>query len=314
MSRRSIYLVALLFVAGLLLFLPLPVPRTYALRTLEQAGHTPLFFLVTLTALTMLRGRARFTGWRLYLAAGTLGVCLGLLSEVVQRPLSRDASWEDVGADAIGTLLALALHALFDRAAMIRRWHRAVAVVVAIACLSFYLAPIVEMVRAYVHRNGQFPVLANFGSRTELYWTLTIGVRREIVDDALEVEFIAEPFPGLAFHEPVPDWRDWQWLIIDVSNPADEPLALGVRVHDEFHNWQYNDRYNRQFDLAPRERRVLKISLADIERGPRTRPMDMSKISNVTLFRAANSGSRKLRIHSMRLARDEGGDGVRAVR
>ncbi len=69
------------------------------------------------------------------------------------------------------------------------------------------------MARAYVHRNGQFPVLADFHSRIELYWTLSIGVNREIVDDALEVEFVADEFPGVAFHEPVPDWRRYRTLV-----------------------------------------------------------------------------------------------------
>ena len=30
-------------------------------------------------------------------------------------PLARDASWEDVGADALGVICALAVFALFDR-------------------------------------------------------------------------------------------------------------------------------------------------------------------------------------------------------
>lgn len=310
MSRRSIYLVALLVVSALLLFVPLSIPSTYFARTIENAGHTPLFFIVTMTALVMLRGNPRFPGYRLYVVAGIIGVGTGFLSEVVQRPLARDASWEDVRADALGAILALAVHALFDRATIFRRWHRVLALAVAAGCLLVYVSPIYAMVRAYVHRNGQFPVLASFHSRTELYWTLSIGVRREIVDEALEVEFVAEQTPGLGFHEPVPDWRAWDWLLIDVSNPESEPLALGVRVHDEDHNLQYNDRYNRQFDLAPHERRTLKIGLDEIRRGPRTRPMDMARISNVTLFRGATTGSRKLRIHSLRLARDEGDAGA----
>ena len=46
--RRLIYLSALFVLAGLLLFVPLPIARTYAGQTIENAGHTPLFFLLTL--------------------------------------------------------------------------------------------------------------------------------------------------------------------------------------------------------------------------------------------------------------------------
>ena len=286
----------------------LPIPPTYAGRTIENAGHVPLFFLVTLAVIYVLRGYPRFSlgahaATRLYLFAGLAGIGAGFLSEVIQRPLRRDASWEDVIADAIGVVCALAAHALFDRRSGLRRWHRALALGVVIACAAIYLAPIVAMTRAYLHRNGQFPVLADFRSRSELYWTMNLGTRREIVDDVLEVEFLAASFPGLSFHEPVPDWRPYQSLVIDVENPGSAPLDLGVRVHDRRHTHQFNDRFNRHFVLAPGERKVLRIPLEDIRRGPRSRLMDMQQISDVTLFRGDTEGSRQVRVHGMRLER-----------
>jgi hypothetical protein len=300
-QRRLLHLFALFLVAGLLLFVPLPIPPTYAGRTVENAGHTPLFFLVTLGVIYVLRGDPRFIGWRLYLVAGAVGLGMGFLSEVIQRPLARDASWEDVGSDALGTICALATHAVFERLSGLRPWHRSLALAVAVGCVVIYVTPIVAMARAYLHRNAQFPVIASFDSRLELYWTLSIGVRREIVDQALEVEFVAEETPGIGFHEPVPDWRAYRWLLLDVENPATESLRLGVRVHDDHHNRRFNDRFNRGYDVAAGERKTVRISLDDVRRGPRTRPMDMAHISNLTLFRGANTGSRRLRIHSIRL-------------
>ena len=78
-----------------------------------------------------------------------------------------------------------------------------------------------------------------------------------------------DEFPGVAFHEPVPDWRRYKILVIDVENPGDAPLKLGVRVHDRLHNRMYNDRFNRNFELAPKERRNLRILVEDIRHGPR---------------------------------------------
>ncbi len=306
MSRRLLYLLALLVFAGALLFLQLPIPPTYAGRTIENAGHVPLFFLVTLAIIYVLRGYPRFNsgpfaGVRLYVYAGLAGVGAGFLSEVIQRPLRRDASWEDVFADALGAVSALAVYALLDRRNALRRWHRVLAFCVVLACTAIYLAPVATMARAYLHRNGQFPVLADFRSRSELYWTMNIGTRRAIVDDVLAVDFLAADFPGLSFHEPVPDWRPYKALLIDVENPAAESLNLGVRVHDRRHNWQFNDRFNRQFELAAGERRLLRISLDDIHHGPRTRLMDMHQISDITLYRGKPSGSRQVRVHAMRL-------------
>ena len=288
-------------VAGLLLFVPLPIMPSYASRTIENAGHAPLFFLLTIGLMFVLRDDRRLQGVRLYALVGLVSAGAGLLSEVIQRPLARDASWEDVGADVLGVIVGLAVYALFDRRITLRRWHRVVAVLVAISCIAILVEPIVRMARAYVHRNGQFPVLADFHSRLELYWTLSIGVNREIVDDALEVNFGAEEFPGVAFHEPVPDWRSYKTLAIDVENPDPEPLRLVVRVHDRRHNRMFSDRFNRNFTLAPAERRTLEISLEDIRNAPRGRLMDMANISDITLFKGTSGGSLRLRIHSLRL-------------
>jgi hypothetical protein len=118
---------------------------------------------------------------------------------------------------------------------------------------------------------------------------------------ALEVELGADEFPGVAFHEPVPDWRGYRTLIIDVANPAAEPLDLVVRVHDRYHNRTFNDRFNRNYPLAAGERRTLRISLEDIRHGPRQRLMDMAHISDITLFRGGYTGSRQMRVYSLRL-------------
>jgi len=300
-QRRLLYLLILFLIAALLLFVPLPIQPTYAGRTIENAGHTPLFFLVTFGVLFVMREHPRFQGVRLYALAALVGAGAGFFSEVIQKPLARDASWEDVAADVVGVILALAVHALFDRRAKLPTWQRLGVVAVAMSCVAIFLTPIVRMARAYVHRNGQFPVIADFHSHIEKYWTLSFGVNREIVDDALEVDLFADEFPGVSFHEPVPDWRGYRTLIIDLENPAPEPLHLGVRVHDRRHNYNFNDRFNRRYDLQAGERRTLRIALEDIRHGPRHRLMDMAHVSDITLFRGEKSGSRRLRVYSVRL-------------
>ena len=62
--------------------------------------------------LSILRHDFRLDGPRLYLLAGCIGAIAGVLSEIIQRPLRRDASWEDVFADCVGVMLGIALFAL----------------------------------------------------------------------------------------------------------------------------------------------------------------------------------------------------------
>jgi len=300
-SRRLIFLCTFVLLAAALLFVPLPIPPTYAGRTLENAGHTPLFLIATFAVFFVLRHDLRIEGARLYALAGLIGVGAGLLSEIIQKPLRRDASWEDVFADAVGVACALALAALFDRRAAIGRGTRLAASLVALACFFVYLEPIVSMARAYLHRNGQFPVLADFSSSTELYWVVGYGINRDIVRGALDVEFDADTFPGLSLHEPVADWQGFKTLVIDVENPETVPLYLGVRVHDRRHGKTYYDRFNRRFELAGTERRELRVPLEEIQRAPRERLMDMGHISDITLFRSGKKGSRRVRIYTVRL-------------
>jgi VanZ family protein len=300
-SRRLLLLIVFLFIAAGLLFVPLPIPPTYAGRTIENAGHTPLFMFVTFGVLFYLRSDLKLSGAPLYAWAFLVGLGSGFLSEIIQKPLRRDASWEDVWSDFIGVILAIAVFALFDRQARMSRAVRFCAVVLVLTSAAFYLAPLVTMTRAYLHRNGQFPVIADFRASAELSWIVGYGINRSIVRDALDIEFHADEFPGVSLYEPVPDWSGFENLALDLENPDADPLVITVRVHDRGHGREYNDRYNRSFDLAPQERRTLRIPLDEIRRGPRQRLMNMRQISDITVFRRTRSGSQHLRLYSVRL-------------
>jgi hypothetical protein len=302
-SRRLLLLLLFIVVASTLLFVPLPIPGTYAGRTIENAGHTPLFLIGTLFVLGILRHDYRLEGARLYALAGAICAGAGLLSEVIQRPLRRDASWEDVFEDVVGVVCALALHAAFDRRSRLTGVARGASLLIALSCLAVYLTPMINMTRAYMHRNKQFPVLASFDSRVQQFWIVGYGINREIRDGALDVEFESRRWPGVSFFEPIPDWSRFKTLAIDVENPGDQVLHLGVRVHDagRHRGRRYADRFNRNFELAAGERKVLQIPLADIRKGPRDRLMNMTQISDVTLFRSQETGSRRVRLHLMRL-------------
>ena len=288
-------------VAAALLFVPLPIKPTFAWRTIENAGHMPLFFAGTWFILSILRQDWDLAGARLYVYAGLLGLGGGLASEVLQMPLRRDASWEDVLADSVGVVCALAIHAAISRREKLTTAARAAAVLIVLGCVAAYVAPIVTMVRAYVHRNSQFPVLASFDSPLEKAWIQGYGTRRDVIGGALEVEFVRRVFPGFSFYEPVADWRRYTTLVVDAENPDEYMLHMGVRVNDDGHGRTYEDRFNRTFEVGPKERKSLRIPLEDIRRAPRNRLMDMSQIGDVTLYRTKDSGSQRLRLHSIRL-------------
>lgn len=303
MSRRLLFLLVFLLIGSVLLFVPLPMPGTYAGRTIENAGHMPLFLVGTLFVIAVLRYDLRFEGAKLYAWAGLIGIGAGFLSEAIQKPLRRDASWEDAFEDAVGVVCALALHAALTRPNRLKLLARGALLAVALACVIVYVTPIVNMTRAYMHRSKHFPVLAKFDANAQLFWIVGYGISREIRDGALDVTFGNDRLPGLSFFEPAPDWSRFKVLLVDVENPDAEVLHLGVRVHDlgRHRGRRFADRFNRNFEIGARERKVLAIPLEEIRHGPRNRLMNMAKISDVTLFMNRPEGARHMRLHGMRL-------------
>src|SRR4051794_25276198 len=91
-QRRLLLLSVFVVIASLLLFMPMPGSDTYAARAIENAGHTPLFFVGTVFILLILHHDLRMDGARLYALAGVIGSLAGLASEAIQKPLKRDAS------------------------------------------------------------------------------------------------------------------------------------------------------------------------------------------------------------------------------
>ena len=193
----------------------------------------PLFFVGTLFVLSILRHEWELEGVRLYAFAGLIGAAAGVASEVMQKADAarrvlggRVCRCRGRGVRARGACRGhppreiewrRARHGGADRA----RLHRGLP------------GADSHMVRAYVHRNAQFPVLASFDSRVELAWIVGYGIRRDVIAGVLEVEFVRRVFPGFSFYEPVADWRKYKTLIIDAENPElEQVLHLGVRVHD----------------------------------------------------------------------------------
>ena len=147
------------------------------------------------------------------------------------------------------------------------------------------------MARAYVHRNAQFPVLATFDSRIELYWIVSYGVNRDIVDDALEVEFVrgrvSRASPSMSPCPTGGNTRPWSstWKIPEASR-CTSACACTTAVTTA----TYTDRFNRNFDLAAGERRSCGFRSTTSGMGRDSRLMDMAHISDITLFRGEAAG------------------------
>ncbi|MBK6598436.1 MAG: hypothetical protein IPG25_11375 [Proteobacteria bacterium] len=303
MRRSTLILAVLLPLAALLLLVDWTFPSTTLWRVVEDIGHEPLFALLALALLAVTRSRWPGLPWRQYAVAAVAATVLGAVSELAQVPVGRDASWGDFYRDLLGIGIALTAFAAFDRRNTIAGPWRALFAVAALAGVVWVCAPIVEVARAYAYRATIFPRLADFSAARDSFWSRGSGARRTFEDGALTVDFVSEPFPGVAWFEPQPDWRDYDYLVVDVENPNDSLLQLTLRVHDRAHNWEFVDRFNRNIRLAARERRVVRVPLADIERAPTGRSMDMGHIADVSLYRSESIGPSRMVVYTLELQR-----------
>jgi len=299
--RQIVILVLLLLVAALLLLVNWSFPFTALWRVVEDSGHAPLFALLALSFIGWARARWPNRALRQYGFAAAAAAVLGALSELAQVPVGRDASWGDFVRDLLGTGIALTAFAAFDRRIALPRLARSALALIALAGVVWVALPMIEITRAYAYRTAIFPRLADFSDRRDSFWSRGSGARRTFQGGALIVDFVSEPFPGVAWFEPQPDWRGYQSLVIDVENPNDSPVQLTLRIHDREHSWEYADRFNRNIRLAPRERRVVVVPLDDVMRAPKGRTMDMGHITDVSLYRSEASGPSRMIVHALRL-------------
>ena len=306
---RVLALLAIVILLVSVVFSP-PSSATRWTALLHNTAHAPIFGCVAALVLTVLRNSARWQGMRTsrqYLVAFAAAVILGIATELLQALTGGDPSFADAARDVLGAASFLLVVAAFDRHGTgQQRWsvRRIVWIVVAVVLLAPLALPFKEVVREYSLRDGQFPVLADFsngGSRFFLgdHTPTSIepmpaqwAARGE--ETSLRVHLLNQHNAGLNLEEPVPRWRDYSTLAIDLTNPTAVPLTLVVRVHDIHHNYQYVDRFNQRLLVEPHARRVIRIAISDIERGPKLRKLDLDNIAGVMLFRPEPSGATEM--------------------
>lgn len=305
---KRAYWIALLVIVILLaavVFAPVPGDTRW-IGTLHNSAHAPIFGCVSLLTLFIVRGHPRFASVGLagqYALAVAAALVLGILTELLQIPVGRDATVEDAVHDVIGAVALLGIFAAFDsrvRASAHSGVVRVAAASIGVVALAVAVAPVTRAAIKYQYRDERFPVLADFTEQYDRYFILQQSAKfspaklptpwaSKPAEEALHVELLDGPSPGLDFIEPRPDWSGYATLAVDLTNPTPLPLQFVLRVHDATHNYQSTDRFNRRFELAPRTRQIIRIPLQDVAAGPSTRKLDLRNVAEMIIFRADDS-------------------------
>ena len=279
------------FVVAVLLLVPLPLGAMarnwYALtNTVENAGHPLVFWWLTAHLLPVVRRRLS-PATLAYAATFALAMAFGVASEYGQSLVGRDESWEDVRSDAIGALFALALQARRDLRESGHRPWRPVATIVAVALAAVAAFPVVWTTAAYIGRWSDFPVIWSPDSvlaRRFSYWK-------------------QDAYPGLVIDEPTRDWRGYTALQVKARSLRPTGTEIRIRVHDQQHNQEFLDRYDRAFVLPDARERTLTIPLDAIQHGPAARQLDLSAVRGIVIFQEGAREPPRFAVDEIRLVR-----------
>jgi hypothetical protein len=311
-SNRLIAGVSAIILLAAVVFVPVP-GRGQWLRVLQDFGHAPAFGCIALIALFWIRTSTEpltISAGGQYFIAFVVAVTLGGLTELAQFVVKRDPSWHDLRRDVMGAAAFLGLAVAFD--SRLRRFTKIACLLLAVTLLVAHTLPVITMTRAYERRGAIFPALTAFADRRDLYFLQPQWSRIGIAalppayassgeEKGLYVTLMAGDWPGVDFYEPAPDWRGFRTLAMDFVNPTAQPQHLAIRIHDAVHNYEFTDRFNRKFEVAPHGRSTIRIPLTDIESAPQGRRLDLQHIADFLIFRGPDSTATEFYVVSVRL-------------
>ena len=303
MKRRfRIFLLILALSAIITIFFKLKLPtHTILWREIHNAGHAPLFGILSLTVLGLsflIFNDSLAPRHKHYLLAFLLTVTIGALTEFIQIFGSGDADIFDLLRDAIGAASFLGVAMVFDKevgfvANRLKGRHRLAIGLISILLFLSAFVPVALWTRAYIERNVAFPSLANFGS----YWgrkfinTWDCDFKKVSgpAADGQEGKVVGRfdlhkaDYPGFKITEPVPDWTAYNRLVIDLECTSGTPVKLAVRIEDRAYNRNYGDRFNYS-QMIPNGPSQIVLPFEIIRFAPETREMDMQKIDAIYIF------------------------------
>ncbi|MCF6180265.1 MAG: hypothetical protein L3J63_12885 [Geopsychrobacter sp.] len=283
--------------------------RSRSITEMFNLGHVFCFALWTFL---FVRWRRKLGFWSQLIQVAALALVLGGLTELIQAQLpvsyGREASWDDLLRDLLGSLLVVLFYAPGRR--QIQRFVLRGLQLLVLSLAIWSLLPLGRVVADEMVARNQFPQLAGFETSSEVNrWEGNSQFR--ISQDffysghaSLQVALNTDQYSGLSLRYFPVNWSAYHVLRLRVYNPDLEILSLNLRIHDQLHRLSgnaYSDRYNSHFDLK-QGWTLLEIPLTQVYNAPQTRRMEMSRIAALGLFVIKLKHPRTLFIDDVELA------------
>ncbi|MCM0612845.1 succinyl-CoA synthetase subunit beta [Marinobacter sediminum] len=282
---RVLAVVGVLFIAPLLFIGGPEWTASPLYKSAWNLGHIGLFAIFTFA----LQPWRRLRGWSMWLAMTTVVLLAGILIEVLQSGLNRQADWHDVLRNLIGTWLVLAWQPYLSRQPREYSQSRTLAALSALLLVVELGSTGLVAIRQF-QVSHQLPMLYDFQQEDPApFWsgrlTPSISHARNH-SQSLRINLGTETYSGVSLNNLPADWRGYKKLVITLYNPGPEALKLTLRVNDVEHDLgenAYNDRYNTRLILEP-QFSTFTLDLGDIKSAPAHRSMDMDNVRRLGLF------------------------------
>lgn len=279
-------------IAGLalvsLLFMPLTAANLWW-REAFNSGHTILFIFISFTLYFWLKAVLRFsTPMTIYLLVLVAGMLFGVVIEVLQGLMQREASVDDLYRNLSGIISGLGLVSVTRQKVLRNK------ILMALFSLGFLLlgtASLLQLSWHYVQRDRAFPLIADFGEEWSSSFvrfnnTKLLGPSVRVSDEnnrSFRLRFEPGKYPGVSVIEPEKNWLVYNRLRFEVFSDNAEDVILVLRVHDKSHNQNYNDRFNQTVIIRPGLNDVA-VNLSELRKAPVDRELDLTEIAGIKLF------------------------------
>ena len=287
-------------------------PGAFAVRSLRHAwdlGHIVAFAVFCALLLSRWRNLSQKPFWTQTGILFLFGLVAGGMIEIAQGMMGGDPSGGDLGRDLIGCLVASAFFSeqRFAVEKPMRRGVQAVAV-------GLVMAAALPMVRAFydeVIARLRFPVLADFESPFEIgRWSgnARLSIDRTVFfagQTSLKVDLNTDRYSGATLKYFQGDWKGYDRLSFAVFNPEAEPLKISCKITDHAHDvsgYRYDNRFNRSYEITAGWHRI-EVPIADIENAPRQRKMDLTQVTQLSIFASGLKHARTIYLDDLRLVK-----------
>jgi len=275
------------FVIVCTLFLPFATANLWWREALNSA-HVVLFFFISFVLYFLFSTRSFFSNKLVtYFAVLVAGLVIGVVIEILQGFVQREASVDDLYRNFWGMASGLSFVALTQQKVL---RSKILAAIFSFGFLLFGIAPLFQISWDYLQRDKIFPFITAFEEKEFARFLrfnhaalLTGNVVMRDSKKLHRIRFDQGKYPGLAIIEPERNWSAYHKLRFQVFSDNTSNTRLVLKIYDEKHNQNYSDRFNQHFIIRPGLNEII-VSLIQIRDAPVGRKLDLTKISGVQLF------------------------------